>query len=841
MGKVTGAREAPHTAPAVTLSGVPSRRPKLSFPRPLETTKRGQHWYAELDGHEIRLSNLDKLYWPADGYTKGDLLNAYYNLAPFILPHLKDRPLTLLRMPEGIDGPEFYEKNAPSHTPDWMPRAHMPGMSPKRTAIDFLLANNTAALLFVANLGCIEMHPLHSRADHIERIDYAFFDLDPFPPITFDTVRRVAKMVKVALDQLKLPSYPKTSGATGMQVYVPLDGSHSYAEARAFVERVCRLIHKTWPEGTTMEWEIAKRSGKVFLDYTMVSEGKNIAAVYSVRAKPGAPVSTPLRWEELDDDVEPGDFTIRTIWSRLEQAGDLFAPVLAGGTRKGENLNAAMDALGIDRTRLEALPADAPPPEKPLTEYKRKRRFDVTTEPAGALGESAAERPSFMIHKHHARRLHYDLRLSRGGVLVSFAVPKGIPEEPGIRHLAVHVEDHPLEYAEFEGTIPKGEYGAGEVRIFDEGTYEPLEWTDKKITIRLHGQRLRGEYHLVQTAQGGDAKNWLIFRSTRAGALPSKPMPPVLQPMLATPGGKPFDDPKWIFEVKWDGVRTFAYLGGDKTRLVSRRGREVNDQYPELLEMHALLAGDNALIDGEIVVLERDGRPSFERLQQRFTVSKPSQAVLKAHPVLFIAFDILWLDGESLLERPLEERLAELRRVMVPGPRVQNSVTIEKAGKNLFAEVKNRGLEGVIAKRKGSAYKPGRRTKDWIKIKAVNRQDCVIVGWSPGEGRRGESLGALLAGVFKDGALLYAGHVGTGFTEKTLTMLKEKLSPLETSEPPVAPPPKDEVDTSFVHWVRPELVCEVEYLAFTSQFRMRAAVFKGLREDKAPEDCVYDG
>jgi bifunctional non-homologous end joining protein LigD len=808
----------------------------LRFPSDLPVTKRGQHWYAELDGHEVRLSNLDKAYWPADGYTKGHLLGAYYNLAPLILPHLRDRPLTLLRMPDGIDGPEFYEKQAPSHTPDWVPRAHVVGLSTRRP-IDFLLANNTASLLFVANLGCIEMHPLHSRVDTMERPDYAFFDLDPFPPIEFATVRRVAQMVNVALDRLGLRGYPKTSGATGMQVYVPLDGSHTYAEARAFVERVCRIIHRTWPEGTTMEWEIAKRSGKVFLDYAMVSEGRNIGSVYSVRAKPRAPVSTPLRWEELDEDVEPADFTIATAWNRFSSLGDLFAPVLDGGTPRGQNLLAAMDALGVDRSRLSPPAAPVAAPSEPLKEYKRKRDFGVTAEPAGALGESAADRPTFMIHKHHARRLHYDLRLSRGGVLVSFAIPKGLPEEPGVRRLAVHVEDHPLEYGSFEGSIPKGEYGAGEVRIFDEGTYEPLEWTDKKITIRLHGVRLQGEYHLVNT----DGKNWLAFRSTRAGAIAAKPMPPVLQPMLATPGGKPFDDPKWIFEVKWDGVRTLAYLGGDRTRLVSRRGRDVNEQYPELVEMHELLAGDNALVDGEIVVLERDGKPSFERLQQRFTVSKPTQQILAANPVLFIAFDLLWLDGESLVERPLEERIAELHRVLVPGPRVQNSVTIERSGKKLFEEVKKRGLEGVLAKRKGSTYKPGRRSKDWIKIKAVNRQDCVIVGWSLGEGRRGGGVGALLAGVYRNGTLDYAGHVGTGFTEKTLAVLGEKLAPLETDEPPIPTPPKDEVDVRAVRWVRPELVCEVEYLEFTSQFRMRAASFKGLREDKAPEDCIYEG
>ncbi|MGH2794751.1 MAG: non-homologous end-joining DNA ligase, partial [Actinomycetota bacterium] len=596
------------------------RRPAVTFPRELPVTKRGQHWYAALDGVEVRFSNWDKVYWPDEGYTKGDLITAYYNLAPMILPHLKDRPLTLLRMPDGIKGPEFYEKQAPSHTPDWMPRAHITGLSTKRP-IDFLMANNTAGLLFVASLGCIEMHPLHSRVGSIDKPDYAFFDLDPFPPITFETVRRVATMVNVALSKLGLRGYPKTSGATGMQVYVPLDGTHTYAEARAFVERVCRLINRTWPGGTTMEWEIAKRSGKVFLDYAMVSEGRNIGSVYSIRAKPGAPVSTPLRWEELEDDVEPGDFTIATVWNRYEQLGDLFAPVLTGGSKKGQNLNKAMDSLGIDRSKLEASDIRAEPPAEPLKEYKRKRDFSITSEPAGAPGETGTEQPTFMIHKHHARRLHYDLRLARGGVLVSFAVPKGLPEEPGVRRLAVHVEDHPMEYGSFEGQIPKGEYGAGEVRIFDEGTYEPLEWTDKKITVRLHGERLQGEYHIVKT----DEKNWLIFRSTRSGPLPEKPMPPVLQPMLATAGGKPFDDAKWTFEVKWDGVRTFAYLGGEKTRLVSRRGREVNTQYPELLDMHGLLAGDNALVDGEIVVLGKDGRPSFERLQSRFTLSKPTE------------------------------------------------------------------------------------------------------------------------------------------------------------------------------------------------------------------------
>jgi bifunctional non-homologous end joining protein LigD len=222
-----------------------------------------------------------------------------------------------------------------------MPRAFVEGHSP-RGSIDYLMAQDAASLMYIANLGCIEMHPLHSRQFDVGRPDYAFFDLDPFPPIEFSTVRRVALMVKVACERLGLTSYPRTSGATGMQIYIPLDGSHSYDEARAVVERVCRLIHRTWPDGTTMEWEVAKRAGKVFLDYAMVSEGRNIGAVYSVRAKPGAPVSTPLLWEELGEKVRPRDYGMREALERVERHGDLFEPVLRGGQSLGPALRALM-------------------------------------------------------------------------------------------------------------------------------------------------------------------------------------------------------------------------------------------------------------------------------------------------------------------------------------------------------------------------------------------------------------------------------------------------------------------------------------------------------------------
>jgi len=812
---------------------------KLSYPRPFEPVKRGQHWYLETDGHELKLSNLTKTFYPETGYTKGDLLAAYYNLAPYIVPYLHDRPLTLWRMPDGAGGPNFFEKQAPAHTPDWVPRAYIEGHG-ARGAIDFLMAQDTASLLYVANLGCIEMHPMHSRQFNFNIPDYAFFDLDPFPPITFAQVRKVAKMVGLVLEQLGLKGYPKISGATGIVVYVPLDGTHSYEEARAFVERACRLINKSWPEGTTMEWDTSKRAGKVYLDYGMVREGANIASVYSIRPTPQATLGVPVEWPELDEDVEPTDFTIENVWERLERVGDLFEPMKAAGTPEGQNLNGAMEALGIDRTRLETVTTPVDPPAEPLKEYKRKRKFNVTPEPEGALAEPS-EKPLYMIHKHHARRLHYDLRLERGGVLVSFAVPKGLPEEPNVRRLAVHVEDHPMDYAPFEGRIPEGEYGAGEVRIFDWGWYEPLEWEDNKITLRLHGERIQGEYHLVQTRQNNDPKNWLIFRSAREAPLQHRTPPPAdIEPMLATGGGKPVDKKDWVFEPKWDGVRTLAWIDGDKLKLRSRRKRDVGDLYPELGDMPAQLSGLNGLVDGEIVALDANGRPSFEAIQQRFTLSKPTQKALQQFPVTFIAFDLLWLDGESLMDRPLEERRAQLEKNFVPGTHVQISPQIPEKGTAFFKVAADRGLEGIVGKKLGSLYRPGQRTKDWMKIKATKSQDCVVVGWAPGQGARAE-LGSLLVGVYRDGKLTYAGHVGTGFTQQTLKLLKEKLTPLETDQPPIPPPPKDEVETRAVHWVRPELVVDVEYLEFTSQGRMRAASFKGLRDDKLPEECVLEG
>jgi bifunctional non-homologous end joining protein LigD len=319
----------------------------IRFPVELPVVKKGEHWIARAGERELRLSNLDKVYWPDEGYTKGDLLGYYFNVSPVMLPHLRDRPLTLKRMPDGIKEGFFYEKNAPRHTPDWMPRIPVAVEGGSKT-IHFLTVGDVAEMLWVVNLGAIEFHPLHGKGPDQKHPTYAFFDLDPFEPATFDDVKQVAQFVKVVLDELGLKSYPKTSGATGMQIMVPTDGTTDYDNVRGFVGAVSDLVHAAAPHLTTIEWEIPKRTGKVFLDVNMNREGANIAAVYSVRPEAGAPVSTPFEWDEIDD-MHPRDFTIETMIDRVAEAGDPFAPVAEG---PGQSLD---EAIG----RLDAKPRKA--------------------------------------------------------------------------------------------------------------------------------------------------------------------------------------------------------------------------------------------------------------------------------------------------------------------------------------------------------------------------------------------------------------------------------------------------------------------------------------------------
>jgi bifunctional non-homologous end joining protein LigD len=452
-----------------------------------------------------------------------------------------------------------------------------------------------------------------------------------------------------------------------------------------------------------------------------------------------------------------------------------------------------------------------------LSEYRRKRDPKATPEPFEAR-RSRTAKPIFVVQRHAARRLHYDFRLERAGALASWAVPNGVPLEPGQRHLAVHVEDHPLDYASFEGEIPKGQYGAGTVEIWDRGTYELVEEKrDGGLTVRLEGKRLEGLWTLVPAKLSGDPKNWLLIRKSG----PSSERPEYA-PMLAALAEEVPKGSGWLFEVKWDGYRVLAHIRGGDVKLVSRRGNDLTSRFPDIARsLSRATKSPDCVLDGEVCALDEQGRASFSAMQQG------SGAL-----VLYV-FDLLELDGEPLVELPFLERRKRLEQLLESGSRtVRLSETFDD-GERLLEAAKAQGLEGIVAKRADSRYAVGRRSREWLKIKTHGRQEFVIAGYTRGKGRRANSLGALVLAVREGHELVYAGNVGTGFTDKEIDRLLARLRPLERPSPPFKVVPKmAKVRKGDVVWVEPKLVAEVEFAEWTHDKRLRAPSYQGLREDK---------
>ncbi len=480
-------------------------------------------------------------------------------------------------------------------------------------------------------------------------------------------------------------------------------------------------------------------------------------------------------------------------------------------------------------------------PDK-LHTYRTKRDFDKTREPAGdAADRDGAAR--FVIQEHHATRLHWDLRLEHDGVLASWAIPNGIPADPSDNRLAVHTEDHPLEYLDFHGEIPAGEYGAGTMKIWDHGTFETHLWDDKKVEVTFHGERLSGRYGLFpigQRGREGSEKDWMIHRMDPPDDAGREAMPERILPMLAGSGELPAREEKWSFEVKWDGVRAIAYVKPGRLRLESRNLNEITETYPEVRGILRDLGMREVVFDGEIVAFGDDGRPSFERLQRRINVSSASavRRLSSSTPVVYAIFDLLYLDGHSLMGLPYEQRRAQLEELELGGPAWRVPGAHPGRGSALLQATEAQGLEGVVAKRLDSRYEPGRRTGAWVKIKHVRRQELVVCGWLPGEGRRTDRIGALLMGYWTDdGRLRYAGRVGTGFTERTLNELARKLAPLRRDDSPFDDAPKLPRNAVFVE---PDLVAEIEFREWTTEGVMRAPSFKGLRDDKDAAGVVRE-
>jgi bifunctional non-homologous end joining protein LigD len=484
----------------------------------------------------------------------------------------------------------------------------------------------------------------------------------------------------------------------------------------------------------------------------------------------------------------------------------------------------------------KARKASAPKTSEPLDTYRAKRDPKKTPEPMGRRPSKRAESRRFVIQEHHARSLHWDLRLERDGVLVSWALPKGLPDSPEHNHLAVHTEDHPLEYATFEGEIPKGEYGGGTVTIWDSGRYDTEKWSDREVKFVLHGSRAAGDFALFQTKD----KNWMIHR--HGPSIRTDPLPTSVKPMLATSGELPADNTGWAFEIKWDGVRTILFVEGGRVRAQSRNDLDVTASFPELAEIGEFLGMTTCVIDGEVVALGDDGRPSFARLQQRMHVANEREARRRAasQPVTFVAFDLLYVDGHSLLVETYEERRARLESLHLSGPTFTTTESFRDVpGQDVLAAATSNGLEGIVGKRRDSPYLPGRRSSDWIKVKSFRTQEAVIGGWTDGRGEREGSLGALLLGLPTDDGLRYIGKVGTGFNERSRKALLAELGRHATRKSPFASPPPAR-ETANSHFVRPELVGEVAYGEWTPAGRLRHPIWRGLRPDKSPKEVVAE-
>ena len=521
-----------------------------------------------------------------------------------------------------------------------------------------------------------------------------------------------------------------------------------------------------------------------------------------------------------------------------------------------------------------------------LGEYARKRSFDKTPEPKPEVRQAApAGGRFFCVQRHDATRLHYDFRLEMDGVLKSWAVPKGPSLVPLAKHLAMHVEDHPLDYGNFEGNIPKGEYGGGSVMLWDRGTWELLGADSEDVQMkrgdlkfRLHGEKLTGEFALVLMKGRGKGNEWLLIKkkddsavaswniedhavsvltgrtqqeiaddlppkkSAKSAVDPAKlhgarkaPMPATITPMLAALADRPPSGESWVYEIKWDGVRAVCFIEDGRLRILSRNGNRTEQQYPELTVLPHYVAAETAILDGEIAVLDEQGRSSFSLIQPRISVSDPNTIAHLARktPATLFVFDLLYLNGYDLRAVPLAERKRALEAILKPNERFRLSQSFAAKGEEMLEAARQSGLEGVVAKRADSRYEE-KRSSNWLKIKATNRQEFVICGFTHGER---QYFSSLVLGSYENGKLVHVGQVGTGFTDKSLAEIYARLEPLIVTKSPFTSVPKA---LRKITWVKPELVCEVKYLEVTPDGQLRAPVFLGLRFDKPAKEAVVE-
>ncbi|MET4223665.1 ATP-dependent DNA ligase [Oerskovia enterophila] len=855
-------------------------------------------------GHRLKLTNLDKVLYPATGTTKGEVLAYLAAVADVLLPHASNRPATRKRWPNGVEGPVFFQKNLDAGTPTWVRRRTI---QHKHSTNAYPLVNDLATLTWLGQIAALEIHVPQwqfGRTGVQKNPDRLVLDLDPGEGAGLPECAEVARLAREVLRGMGLNPLPVTSGSKGIHLYAALDGHQTTDEVSAVAHELARYLEAEHPDLVVSDMKKSLRGGKVLVDWSQNNGNKTTIAPYSLRGRTHPTVAAPRTWDELDDpDLEHLDKD--EVVERVRTIGDPLAALTAGHlasleptpermatfARKGATPSGTRGSSGDGEQGDEA---DAAPRRDRLETYRAKRDASKTPEPVPGTAEPTDGSPggnSFVIQEHHARRLHWDFRLEHDGVLVSWALPRGEPTDTKQNHLAVQTEDHPLAYGSFEGSIPAGEYGGGEVTIWDAGTYELEKWRDdEEVIVTLHGEQ-HGTRRLALIHTGGhqersssgsasraEENNWLIHlmaprdearptgharpRSRASEQRPSEtddePVGTALpRPMLATAGtvetltaeGDPDD---WAYEMKWDGFRVVAQVtgAGDDTpsvRLVSRSGKDMTLTYPELqdLAVRVPVADLPVVVDGEIVALDARGRPSFRRLQQRANLTKAGDvaAARTKVGVELMLFDVLSVAGRSLVRRTYDERREILEDLVDGSGTVHVPPAFDGDLAGAVATSRQLGLEGVVAKRRTSTYTAGRRSRSWIKVKHSHTQEVVVVGWRPGHGDRSHLVGSLLLAVPDDEGLRYVGRVGSGFTEKDRRDLVTRLGRIERVTNPALDVPA--ADASDARWVTPHLVGEVDYADWTSapegDGKLRHAVWRGWRPDKSPEDVRREG
>ncbi|OYD68460.1 ATP-dependent DNA ligase [Rhodococcus sp. OK302] len=751
----------------------------------MATTDRGQ---ITLGGITVPVTNLGKVLYPESGTTKAEVIDYYTRISAVMIAHVVARPGTRKRWPNGVDGQSFFEKNLASSAPAWLTRA---SLQHSDRVVTYPIFDSVASLAWLGQQAALELHVPQWRFDGSGRgpATRLVFDLDPGEGVGLAECAEVARWIRDLVGTLGWTAYPVTSGSKGIHLYVPLDRPLEGNGASTVAKQVATGLEKIHPELVTATMARNIRAGKVFVDWSQNNAAKTTIAPYSMRGRAQPYVAAPRSWEELDDPTLQ-QLLFDEVLERVESGGDLLS--------------------GLD-------PAVAV--SDSLSRYRSKRSAARTPEPVPRDEPAPTAGNSFVIQEHHARRLHYDVRLERNGVLVSWAVPKGVPTAAGENRLAVHTEDHPMEYATFSGVIPKGEYGGGSMTIWDSGTYETEKWRDDEVIVWLAGERVQGRFALIRTK--GD--QWLMHLMKDQNASFGTELPKNLEPMLATAGSvEDLDTEEWAFEGKWDGIRVILEYHSGALSLRSRAGNDKTADYPALAYLGDILEGHEVVIDGEVVAYDPQGVTDFGLLQRGGTPE-------------FLAFDLLYLDGVSLLRKSYTDRRTVLNALAAKVGGLNVPPQIEGTAENALEVSRESGWEGIVAKRRASVYLPGRRGSSWIKVKNWRTQEVVIGGWRTGQGNRAHGIGALLMGIPGENGLNYVGRVGTGFTDRDLEKLLAVLEPLQQNGSPFAEElPAD--DRKGAVWISPELVGEVRFMDWTESSRLRHPSWRGLRDDKMPAD-----